>query len=183
VRPLSKQALGELVAVAATMRPLLADELIGYLQVAALGGEVSASSIPRDSRLDGDKVQLVLESYRGLFAPTARFDPATGGRIVRSHAPRMRDAFADAISVCQASASVPLTGRSFATCLETQRMHGEASFYVANMRDMVNEALAAGLDPDQTDRLCTLLVRDLTPEGVSPQILAEVIRPATVATP
>ena len=73
------------------------------------------------------------------------------------------------------AASNGFGGAAFARYLETRGRHSEANFYVSGLRDLVDEALAAGLDPAQIDRFRVLLVRGIVPEGVSVEVLVETL--------
>ena len=176
VRQLSNQALAHLNAIGAADRPLIADELYSFLSSASVGGEVADRPDVDDPRFDSTGVQGALTVYRGLFAPVAYFDPDTGGNIVRSHARRIRESLAAAYGDFRAT-HLPADATSFVSYLEGNRRYGEALFYVLNMRDLVNEALAGGLDPSQQKRFAELLARDVTPEDMPPELLPNAILP------
>jgi hypothetical protein len=176
VRQLSNQALAHLNAIGAADRPLIADELYSFLSAAAVGGEVADGPDVDDPRFDRANVQAALTAYRGLFAPVVFFDPATGGNKLRSHAPRIRESLAAAYADFGAT-SLPGDATSFVAYLQADRRHGEALFYVLNMRDLVDEAVAGGLDPSQQKRFAELLVLDVTPEAMPPELLANAVLP------
>ena len=180
IKPLSYQALAHLNTLAREARPLLADEVVDHLELASVGGAFSRSAGADDPRFDNASIDAGVDVYRGVFAPTAHFDEATGGSTVRSHAPRIREVLSDAWLDYRLRGGAA-DGRAFAARLENTR-GGEALFYLSNLQDLVLQALRGGLDPRQAERFAMLLARDVTPEGVDPWVFGEALLPYDVAS-
>ncbi len=165
------------------LESLSASQLIEFLSGRALYNDLSKRGSPymvggpghdvtRD-RLTWDPVTAVIATYTELFL-YAEVDPATGDTIIKSRHVRLRKAigraFADYME--RAGAFDAATFRAF---LASAPAYEQANRTVEGLENLFRRIEVAGLTPAETTVAKTVLLPQITPEGMTPQQLQQVI--------
>ena len=168
------------------VRPLWAEELLGYLEMRSLeapnaagrpteaehlppvGARPGEELAPADARVRSAAVENAVAAYRELFRADLRRDPESGVIDQPSQAAAIRAAFqAPVDKLRRERPGKEIAAEDVSKLVETESQYAAARRYREQLSALLDVAERA-LVPDQRPRFRTLVLTEVTPYGITP---------------